>query len=88
MEFPVRTGAPAKQKTACAVLPVFEGRTLKGATHEVDVACGGALSQLVKAGDAAAKPGRTLLVPRLQELPPSGSCWWDAGKRRSSMRRR
>ena len=66
MEFPVRTGGPAKQKTACAVLPVFEGRTLKGATHEVDAACGGALSQLVKAGDAAAKPGRTLLVPRLQ----------------------
>ena len=69
MEFPVRTGAPAKQKTACAVLPVFEGRRLKGATHEVDVACGGALSQLVKAGDAAAKPGRTLLVPRLQGAP-------------------
>ena len=66
MEFPVRTGAPASQKTACAILPVFEGRGLKGATHEVDVSCGGVLSQLVKAGDASAKAGRTLLVPRLQ----------------------
>jgi len=66
MEFPVKTGAPASQKTACAILPIFEGRRLSGATHEVDVSCGRALSQLVKAGDATARPGKTLLVPRLQ----------------------
>jgi len=66
MEFPVKTGAPASQKTACAILPVFEGRRRKGATHEIDMSSGGALSQLIKAGDASAKPGQTLLVPRLQ----------------------
>ncbi len=66
MEFPVRTGAPASQKTACAILPVFEDRSFKGAPQEIDVACGRLLSQLVKAGDASAKAGKALLVPRLQ----------------------
>ena len=50
MEFPVKTGAPASQKTACAILPVFEGRGLKGPTKEVDLSGGGLLGQLVKGG--------------------------------------
>ena len=66
MEFPVRTGAPASQKTACAILPVFEDRGFKGAPQEINVACGGLLGQLVKAGDASAKPGKALLLPKTQ----------------------
>ena len=66
MEFPVKTGAAASQKTACAILPVFEGRSLKGPAREVDLACGGLLSGLLKSGDASAKLGHTLLIPRLQ----------------------
>ncbi len=66
MDFPIKTGAPASQKTACAILPVFEGRVLKGPTREVDLACRGLLSELFKSGDASAKKGQTLLVPRLQ----------------------
>ena len=66
MEFPVKTGAPASQKTACAILPVFEGRGLKGPAREVDLSCGGLLSQLLRSGDASATLGRSLLVPQLQ----------------------
>jgi leucyl aminopeptidase len=66
MEFPVKTGAPASQKTACAILPVFEGRGLKGPAREVDLSCGGLLSQLLRSGDASAALGRSLLVPQLQ----------------------
>ncbi len=66
MEFPIKTGAPASQKTACAILPVFAARRLTGATREVDLSCGGLLSQLVKSGDASTKLGEALLVPRLQ----------------------
>ena len=66
MEFPVKTGEPGSQKTACAILPIFESHRLKGPTHEVDISCGGTLSQLVKTGSASARPGRTLLVPNLQ----------------------
>ena len=66
MEFPVKPGAPASQKTACAILPVFEGRGLKGPAREVDLSCGGLLSQLLRSGDASAALGRSLLVPHLQ----------------------
>ncbi|MFL2547393.1 MAG: leucyl aminopeptidase [Candidatus Rariloculaceae bacterium] len=66
MEFPIKTGAPASQKTACAILPVFEGRALKGPAREVDAASGGLLSELLKSGDASAEIGHALLVPRLQ----------------------
>ena len=66
MEFPIKTGAPATQKTACAILPIFAARGLKGATREIDRSCGGLLSQLVKSGDASGKLGETLLVPRLE----------------------
>ena len=66
MEFPVKTGVPASQKTACAILPVFEGRGLKGPAREVDLSCGGLLSQLLRSGDASAALGRSLLVPQLQ----------------------
>ena len=66
MEFPVKTGAPARQRTACAVVPVFEGRPLAGPAREIDLACGGLLKQLLRSGDASAKLGRCLLVPQLQ----------------------
>lgn len=66
MEFPVKTGAPARQKTACAVVPVFEGKPLAGPAREIDFACGGLLKQLLRTGDASAELGRCLLVPQLQ----------------------
>ena len=65
MEFPVKTGAPARQRTACAVVPVFEGKPLAGPALEIDSACGGLLKQLLRSGDASAKLGRCLLVPQL-----------------------
>jgi leucyl aminopeptidase len=66
MEFPVKTGAPARQKTACAIVPVFEGGALKGPAREIDLACGGLLRRLVKSRDASSDLGRCLLVPQLQ----------------------
>ncbi len=66
MEFPVKTGAPARQRTACAVVPVFDGKPLAGPAHEIDFACGGLLKRLLRSGDASAELGRCLLVPQLQ----------------------
>jgi leucyl aminopeptidase len=51
MEFPVRTGAPARQKTECAILPVFDDRQLHGATKEFDRAARGAIAKLIRGGD-------------------------------------
>src|SRR5690606_6355439 len=62
MEFPVRTGTPAGQRTACAILPIFEDR-LRGAAKDADDAAGGLIKRLVRSGDASAKLGSTLLVP-------------------------
>ena len=68
MEFPVRTGAPKSQKTACAILPIFEGRTLKGVSHNIDKSCGKILSKLVRTSSAYAELGQTLLIPQLKGI--------------------
>jgi leucyl aminopeptidase len=63
MEFPVKTGAPASQRTGCAIVPLFEGRSI-GAAKELDAAADGLLRRLVRHGEARPKLGSTLLVPR------------------------
>jgi leucyl aminopeptidase len=66
MDFPVKTGAPARQRTECAILPVFDDRALHGATKDFDRAARGAITKLVRAGDAASRPGSVTLVHRTQ----------------------
>jgi leucyl aminopeptidase len=66
MEFPVKTGAAASQRTECAILPVFEDGQLRGATREMDTAARGIIKQLVKRGDASGRLGATALVHRTQ----------------------
>jgi leucyl aminopeptidase len=65
MEFPVRAGAPARQKTECAILPVFEGQ-LSGATKEFDRAARGTIAKLIRAGDVPPRLGACTLVHRTQ----------------------
>ena len=66
MEFPVKTGAPASQRTECAILPVFDGGQLRGATKELDTAARGLIKQLVRNGDAPSRLGATALIHRTQ----------------------
>lgn len=66
MDFPVKAGAPASQRTACAILPIFEG-PLRGAAKEVDTAARGLVRQLTRSGDASGKLGSTLFVPQTQD---------------------
>ena len=68
MEFSVKTGSPASQKTACAIVPIFEG-ALRGAAKELDAAAGGTLRQLVRGKDASSKLGSTLFVPHTSGGP-------------------
>jgi leucyl aminopeptidase len=65
MDFPLKTGDPARQRTECAILPVFDGE-LRGATKALDKASRGAIKQIVRAGDAAARLGATTLIHRSQ----------------------
>ncbi len=64
MEFPVRTGTAASQKTACAILPLFDDNRLRGVAKQMDSAAHGLIAELVRSGDASGRAGRTLLVHR------------------------
>jgi leucyl aminopeptidase len=66
MEFPVKTGAPARQRTECAILPVFDDGKLHGATKEFDKAARGAIAKLVRSGDAPSRLGTCTMVHRTQ----------------------
>jgi leucyl aminopeptidase len=66
MDFPLKTGEPARQRTECAILPVFDGGELRGATKSLDKAVRGAIKQIVRAGDAAGRLGATTLIHRTQ----------------------
>jgi leucyl aminopeptidase len=66
MDFPVKTDAPARQRTECAILPLFDDGRLGGATKDFDRAARGAIAKLVRTGDASARLGAVTIVHRAQ----------------------
>lgn len=62
MEFNVKSGNPAKQRSACVVVGVFEPRRLSPAAESLDKASGGHLSALLRRGDIEGQLGQTLLL--------------------------
>ncbi|WP_028453546.1 leucyl aminopeptidase [Chitinilyticum aquatile] len=68
MEFTIKQLSPVVDGSDCLILPVC-GTTLPAITQELDTALGGRLSELVAAGDVAAKPGSTALLLLAGALP-------------------
>jgi leucyl aminopeptidase len=64
MEFPVKTGAPASQRTECAILPIFDDGPLRGATKDVDTAARGLVKETIRNGDASGRLGSAALIHR------------------------
>lgn len=62
MEFIVKSGSPAKQRTACVVVGVFEPRRLSPAAESLDEISDGYLSTLLRRGDIEGRLGQTLLL--------------------------
>jgi len=62
MEYTVKSGDPEKQRSACVVIGVFEGRKLSVSGKRLDEAAQGALTALLRRGDIEGKPGQTLLI--------------------------
>jgi len=62
MEFDVKSGSPAKQRSACIVVAVFEPRKLSAAGEEIDEASAGYLAGILRRGDIEGKPGQTLML--------------------------
>ena len=62
MEFSIKAGSPAKQKTGCIVVGVHADKKLTPAASLIDAAAGGALQALVRRGDMTGKRGTTLML--------------------------
>jgi leucyl aminopeptidase len=69
MQFFVSTSSPARQRTECAIVGVFEKGGLTAASSELDQRLGGRIARLAKSGDARGKLGETLLLADLREGP-------------------
>jgi leucyl aminopeptidase len=66
MQFPVKTGAPASQRTECAILPLFDDGELRGAAKAFDTASRGIIKAMLRSGDANGRLGATTIVHRTQ----------------------
>ncbi len=62
MEFFSRSGHPAKQKTACAVVAIFETGKMSSAAAQIDKTGKGFISRVIKRGDMDGTAGRTLMI--------------------------
>ena len=69
MEFIVKSGTPEKQRSGCIVAGVFESRKLSSVAHQIDAVSGGAISSILRRGDLEGKPGQTLLLHNIPNLP-------------------
>jgi leucyl aminopeptidase len=69
MQFQVIKAGAARQKTACAVVGVFEGGTLGDAGRKADRATGGVLARILKRGDFAGRSAETFPVVGLRRGP-------------------
>src|SRR3989344_6728280 len=69
MEFIVKSGTPEKQRSGCIVAGVFESRKLSTVAHQIDEVSGGAISGILRRGDLEGKPGQTLLLHNIPNLP-------------------
>ena len=62
MEFSVKSGSPAKQRTACVVVGIFEPRRLTPSAEILDEASGGHISSILRRGDIEGHIGQKLLL--------------------------
>jgi len=68
MEFKIKSGDIAKQKTPCLILGVFEKHKLTGPADAIDKASGGHLSRILRKGDLNGDIGRTLLLYQVPDV--------------------
>jgi leucyl aminopeptidase len=62
MEFKIKSGDLAQQKTPCLILGVFDKRKLSGPAETIDKASSGHLADILSKGDMDGDKGRTLML--------------------------
>ena len=68
MRFSVKTSEPVSQKTACAIVPVFDGAPLPGVTRAFDRASGGRIAALQRSGEVSGELGKAQLIHHLDGI--------------------
>jgi leucyl aminopeptidase len=69
MDFFPSFAGPAKQRTDCAIVGVYDKGTLSAAAEELDRRIGGRIARLVKRGDLRGKAGDVVLLADLTGAP-------------------
>ena len=69
MEFTVKSGGPEKQRSACIVVGVFEGRKFTTSARQLDQISGGALTAILRRGDHSGSMGQSLLLHHVPNIP-------------------
>jgi leucyl aminopeptidase len=69
MNFFVKSGSPAKQRTGCAIVGVFTKGQMTGAAAELDAVGKGLIRDLCKDGDFSGEAGSTLVLTKLVKMP-------------------
>ncbi|MEH6357411.1 MAG: leucyl aminopeptidase [Pseudomonadales bacterium] len=83
MEYKIKSGSPEKQTTACLVVSISGNNKLSSAAQQLDSACDGYISKLVKRGDLPRQAGKTLLLHDLENIKAQRVLLVHAGKDRS-----
>jgi len=81
MDFQLKTTSITSQRSACAVVPVFEGTNSGGIATAVDKACGGLIKALRKRGDMTGQSGQQLLLPQISGIAAQQLLLVGCGKR-------
>jgi len=69
MEFFATSTAPARQRTECAIVGVFDKGVLSGAAEELDGRIGGRIARVVKRGDLRGKAGDVVVLNDVEGAP-------------------
>jgi leucyl aminopeptidase len=69
MQFFVSSAAPARQRTECAIVGVYDKGVLSSAAEELDGRIGGRIARLVKRGDLRGKSGDAVLLADISGGP-------------------
>ncbi|MES9993154.1 MAG: leucyl aminopeptidase [Candidatus Thiodiazotropha sp.] len=87
MDYTIKTGDPAKLKTACLVVGIFSKRQLSHLAQELDKSSKGALQRVLKRGDMDGESGQQLLLYDLPGIEAERILLVGLGKQREFSRK-
>lgn len=81
MEYGVKTGQPGKQRTACAIVGLYEDAGTSSTVKQIDSSTGRSISSAIRRGDASGKRGSLRLLNNSSKGGPSRVLTVGCGKK-------